>query len=92
MKDYDEFNRNVKNPPPPKTEYTDIVFIKDAISVLNGANSDDDFFDASELKRCAEIALSDFTELTQFTLMVDRHTLSNGMIDVDDFISKLGHA
>ena len=33
--DYNEFNNNIKNPLPPKTEYTDIVFIKDSVTVLN---------------------------------------------------------
>jgi Ca2+-binding EF-hand superfamily protein len=92
--DYNEFFENVKNPGPPKTEYTEIMFIKDALSVLNLEREtiDDDFFDAAELKRCAGIAMTDATELLQFQQMVDRNTLSNGKIDIDDFITKLGYS
>lgn len=82
------------NPPPPKSEYTDIVFVKDGLSVLSSLRGeiDDDFFDAAELKRCANLAITDPTELLQFQQMVDRMTLGNGKIDVDDFMTRVGYA
>ena len=90
--DYDEFYRNIKNPSPAKTEYPNIVFIKDAISMLNGDRGGDDYFDAAELKKAAAQAIPDQTELLQFVQYVDRRTLKNGKIDVDDFVAKLGYA
>ena len=90
--DYNEFFEGVKNPRPPKTEFTDIVFIKDSLAVLNAeSGAEDDFFDAAELKRCASMAITDTTELLQFMQMVDRNVLSNGKIDVDVLVSKLGY-
>ena len=79
----------MKNPPPPKSEYNEIVFIKDAMRVLN-QTLEEGFFDAEELKRCAELGVTDPTELLSLKQKVDRNALSNGSIDIDDFIQKLG--
>lgn len=87
--DYAEFERAMKNPPPPKSEYNEIVFIKDAMRVLN-QTLDEGFFDAEELKRCAELAVADPTELLSFKQKVDRNTAANGNVDIDDLIQRLG--
>jgi len=86
--DYYEFHASVRNPPPPGPEAVEQIFIKDAMAQFDEFNTGN--CDAAILKEAAFANITDAREIVVFEQMCDRHTKSDGTINIDNFVAKLG--